>query len=206
MCRNSRQHHNQDLLLLHLLDLTSLVFCINQSHMNGRMGEFCELIWCDMLETSTGKVRRLNGQQCVWSSDLSWMDRQSSKTCCCLTKFNNSPLMSRKSHYLPLNNISRYRFLWLLPSFFLLLSGCVICFQLLCELCEWAVSMFIFRWRGSRQSTSHWQNKIIDLFFRANRNKVNGFLIWTCYWYTGLGCAIHQIFMISCQIVNIVII
>ncbi len=143
-----------------------------------------------MLETSTGKVRRLNGQQCVWSSDLSCMDRQSSKACCCLTKFNNSPLVSRKSHYLPLNNISRYRFLWLLPSFCLLLSGFVICFQLLCELCEWAVSMFIFRWRGSRQSTSHWQNKIIDLLFRANRNKVNGFLLWTCYWYTGLGWAI----------------
>ncbi len=87
-------------------------------------------------------------------------------------------------------------------------SSClaVICFQLLCELYEWAVSMLIFRWRGSRQSTSHWQNKIIDLFFRANRNKVNGFVIWTCCWYTGLGWAIYQIFMISCNIVNIVII
>lgn len=143
MCRNSHQHHNQDLLLPHLLDLTSLLFCISQSHMSGRMGEFYKLIWCDMLETSTGKVGRLNGQQCVWSSDLSWMDRQSSKACCCHTKFNNSPIMSWKSHYLPLKNISRYRFLWLLPSFFLLLSGFVICFQLLCELYEWAVSMFI---------------------------------------------------------------
>lgn len=71
---------------------------------------------------------------------------------------------------------------------------------------EWAVSMLIFRWRGSRQSTSYWQNKIIDLFFRANRNKVNGFVIWTCYWYTGLDWAMYQIFMISCNIMNIVII
>lgn len=36
-CRKSNENHNQDLLLLlHLLDLTSLVFCINQGHMKGK--------------------------------------------------------------------------------------------------------------------------------------------------------------------------
>lgn len=33
--KHSHQNHNQDLLLLHLLDLTSLIFCINQGHMKG---------------------------------------------------------------------------------------------------------------------------------------------------------------------------
>lgn len=91
-----------------------------------------------------------------------------------------------------------------LHSFFSCLAlSFVFSFFVSCMNGQWVCS---FRWRGSRQSTSHWQNKIIDLFFRANRNKVNGFIIWTYYWYTGLGWAIHQIFMISCNILNIVII